>query len=306
MNRVVLWRVSAALLMIALSLTGVLVGIAWRRGHSARPARELTVTYFDVGAGDCALVRSPEGQAILIDTGGAETGEGLAEALKARGVGRVDLLILTSPNPGSLGGVPALLDSGIDVSRIWDNAVPEVSDARRAALEAIRRHRPRIPSQTASGGDVIQIGERMSVSAVWPPETGAAARRDPLICRVNYGSTAFVFEGTASAVAETALISQAAPRIECAGACTDLVLQTAAGAAGPPSAEMLRRATPTVAVLTGRTSGGPPPTLLRRLRAAGAALWQTDTQGAIVVTTDGRGTLAVHAETASQVSQQTK
>lgn len=300
MNRVVLWRVSASLLLIALTLTGILLGIIWRRGHFGHPARGLTVTYFDVGAGDCALVRSPEGQTILIDTGGAETGEALAAAIKARGVSRVDLLILTSPDPGSLGGVPTLLDSGIGISRIWDNAVPEAGDARRAALEAIRRHRPRIPSQTASGGDVIQIGERMSVSTVWPPDTGAAARRDPLICRVNYGSTAFVFEGTASAVAETALISQAAPRIECTGACTDLVLQTAAGAAGPPSPEMLRRATPTVAVLTGRTDGGPPPTLLRRLRAAGAALWQTGTQGTITVTTDGRGTLGVRAEPAGK------
>lgn len=296
MNRVVLWRVSASLLLIALTLTGVLLGIAWRRGHPHRTARGLVVTYFDVGTGDCALVRSPDGQAILIDTGGAETAETLAAALKARGVRRIDLLILTSPEPGSLGGVPALLGSGLSISRIWDNAVPEAGDARRTALEAIRRHRPRIPSQTASGGDVIQIGERMSVSAVWPPDTGAASRRDPLICRVNYGSTAFVFEGTASAGAETALISQAASRIECSGACTDLVLQTAAGADGPPSAEMLRRATPTVSVLTGRTDGGPPPTVLRRLRAAGAALWQTDTQGAVTVTTDGRGTLAVRAE----------
>ena len=300
MNRAVLWRVSASLLLIALTLTGILVGIAWRRGHSGRPARGLTVTYFGVGAGDCALVRSPEGRTILIDAGGAETGTALTAALKARGVARIDLLILTSPDPGSLGGVPALLDSGVDVSRIWDNAVPEISDARRAALEAIRRHRPRIPSQTVSGGDVIQIGERMSVSAVWPPDSGAASRRDPLICRVNYGSTAFVFEGAASTVAETALISQAAPRIECTGACTDLVLQTAAEADGPPSAEMLRRATPTVSVLTGRTDGGPPPTLLRRLRAAGAALWQTDTQGTITVTTDGRGTLGARAEPAGK------
>lgn len=300
MNRVVLWRVSASLLLIAFTLTGILLGIAWRRGHPHHPARGLRVTYFDVGTGDCALVRSPEGQAILLDTGGVETGTAMAAALKARGVGRIDLLILSSPDPGSLGGVPTLLDSGIEVSRIWDNAVPEAGDARRTALESIRRHRPRIPSQIASGGDVIQIGERMSVSVAWPPDTGAASRRDPLICRVNYDSTAFVFEGVAGTVAETTLISQNASRIECSGACTDLVLQTAANSDGPPSPEMLRRATPTVTVLTGRADGGPSPILLHRLRAAGAAVWQTDTQGTLTVTTDGRGSLGVTAERAAQ------
>ena len=74
-----------------------------------------------------------------------------------------------------------------------------------------------------------------------------------------------------------------------------MILQTAARAEGSPSPEMLRRATPAVAVIS--CGPGSPPTqeTLHRLRAAGAAVWQTDTQGTVTVTANGRVPPAVTA-----------
>ena len=286
MNRTALWRGSLGLLLTALLLIGMLLGTAWRRSHPRPDTPHLTVTFLDVGDGDCTLVRSPEGRTILLDTGSAQAGAAVVEALRQRNVRAIDLLILTSPDESSIGGVPALLESGIPVTQVWDNPDAEAGAARRSALEAIRRRH--IPSSTANGGDVIQIGAMLFVSAIWPPETGAAARRDPLVCRINYGATAFLFEGSATAETERTLVSQAGRQIECTEPCTDMILQAAARAEGSPLPELLRRATPAVTVVSCGPGDPPAASTLHRLQAAGTALWRTDTQGTITITANGR------------------
>ncbi len=294
MKRDVLWRGSALLLLVALSLVGTLLGIAWRRTHPARDTPKLTVTFPDVGDGDCALVRTPEGHVILLDTGSTQAAPTVIAALKLRNINTIDLLVLLSPEESSIGGVPALLSSGVHVTQIWDNAVSNTGGVRRSALEAIRRRH--IPSSTASGGDTIQVGEMLFVTALWPPGSGVAERRDPLVCRINYGSTAFIFEGAATAVAERDLIGQAGKPLECTGPCSDLVLQVATHAEGSPAPELLRRAAPAVAVISCEASNVPSPAVLHRLQAAGAAVWRTDTQGTITVTANGRVSPVITAD----------
>lgn len=281
-----LWRSSAVLLFVVLALVGILFGIAWRRSHPRRDAPRLLVTFLDVGDGDCTLVQSPDGRTILVDTGPADAAPAVAALLAQRRIHTIDLLILTSPQPGSSGGVPALLAGGVPVFQVWDNSVADTGETRRAALEAIRRRH--VPSSIAGAGDTLQIGSRLFISTLWPPDTGAPFRRDPLLCRINYGSTAFLLEAPASAQTERDLVSQAGTQIECAGACTDLVLQAAAHAENSPSAEMLRRATPAIVVLSCSPAGAPDQATLHALEAAGAAVWRTDTQGTITVTAGGR------------------
>jgi competence protein ComEC len=288
MTPTALWRGSIALLLIALTLIGVLIGVAWRRSHPRPNMPRLSVTFLNVGDGDCTLVRSPDGRTILLDAGSAQAGPVVVDALRRRNVKTIDLLMLTSPDETSIGGVPALLASGIDVSQVWDNPVADAGEARRDALEAIRLHVPRIPSSTANATNAIQVGQMLFVSAIWPPSAGPASRRDPLIFRINYGGTAFLFEAAATAEAERTLISQAGRKIECTGACTDMILQVAADAEGTPSPELLRRATPSVAVISCGPGSLPTQATLHRLEAAGAAVWQTDTQGTITVTASGR------------------
>lgn len=281
-----LWRSSAVLLLIVLALVGLLFGTAWQRSHPSRNARQLSVTFLDVGDGNCTLIQSPEGRTILVNTGSVEAAPAVASLLHGRGVQRIDLLVLSSPDPGSVGGVPALLEGSVSVSQVWDNSVADTGETRRSALEAIRRHH--VPSSVAGADDTIQIGSRLFLSAIWPPGTGDASRRDPLLCRINYGSTAFLLEAPATRQTERDLISQAGPQLACAGACTDLVLQAASHAEGSPSAEMLRRATPSVVIFSCSPDSAPDEATLHRLQAAGAEVWRTDTQGTITVTAGGR------------------
>lgn len=291
-NRDILRRSSALLLFVLLALIGILFGTAWRRSHPGQNTRQLVVTFLAVGNGDCTLIQSPEGRTVLVDTGSLEAAPKVAALLRGRNVRTVDLLLLTSPDAASVGGVPALLGSGVRVSQIWDNSVADTGEARRAALEAVRRRH--IPSSVAGAGDTIQIGARLFVSALWPPNTGEASRRDPLVCRINYGSTSFLLEAPATAQAKRDFISQAGPQMECTGGCTDLVLQAATQAEISP--EMLRRATPAIVVLSCGPDDPPDQATLHSLQAAGAVVWRTDTQGTITITAGGRVSPSVAAE----------
>src|SRR5204863_3267864 len=78
-----------AFLALGVALALFLSGNAFAAG---RP-RALTVTFFDVGEGDSALVRSPGGASILID-GGPEP-EQVATKLAAAGVHRLDIVVAT-------------------------------------------------------------------------------------------------------------------------------------------------------------------------------------------------------------------
>ena len=73
---------------------------------------------FDVGQGDATLVELPGASRVLVDTGGTPFGNStfdvgsrvLAPALWARGVRRLDTLVLTHGDPDHIGGAPSVID----------------------------------------------------------------------------------------------------------------------------------------------------------------------------------------------------
>ena len=93
-----------------------LAAARWRRQPGGarlarRHARDLAVTFLDVGQGDAAVVEAPGGAVMLVDGGGArdgafDPGARIVEPfLRARGIGRVDVVALSHPHPDHLNGL---------------------------------------------------------------------------------------------------------------------------------------------------------------------------------------------------------
>ena len=61
-------------------------------------ARDLEIHFINLGLGDCALVRTPSGQNILIDSGLWIMGFKLERYLRKQGVKVIDLLVITHPD----------------------------------------------------------------------------------------------------------------------------------------------------------------------------------------------------------------
>ena len=88
-RRVSSWLVVAAILIIA-SVSGI--RLHWNdilsnaTGTVAIPEGSTSVYFIDVGQGDCELIRTPDGQNILIDAGTNATGDKLVQYLEQLGV----------------------------------------------------------------------------------------------------------------------------------------------------------------------------------------------------------------------------
>ena len=87
----------------------------------ARAARWLRVEALDVGHGECLLVRTPRRHMILIDAGSQEASRSrVVPLLRARGISRVDVLVLTHTDEDHLGGAIPLLGA-VRFRQLWTN-----------------------------------------------------------------------------------------------------------------------------------------------------------------------------------------
>jgi len=269
-----------ALGLVTLALAAMLLG-ANLRAHRQQRATYLRVYCLPVGEGDCTLIRTPDHHAVLVDAGSRESVPTVLAALQKLKVTRLDLLVLASSRPESVGGVPGLL-AHVPVQEVWDNGSLDAGQARSAALEAVRaRH---IFSRIARADLKEWIGGRKAqISVLWPSERSAPSVSDSLICRLDYGETGILFLGAAGSAAQDALVAETPERLEC-----DALFSGNASDNSGLSLELLRLAAPSVAVLSGGSRLPPAFGALHRLQAAGAGIWRSDTLGAISLSTDGK------------------
>ena len=262
------------------------------RGRLPRSTGRLDVVVFDVGQGDAILVRLPSGGAMLIDAGGLPRGDFdpgarvVAPALRALGVLRLDLLVLTHPHRDHIAGGPAILGM-FRPEAVWVGAEGEdgrVAPVERAA-EAVGASvlRPR-------GGIALRFGgARLEVlnppgPASRGPRTGKAGNDDSIVIRLRYGRRSVLLTGDMERPAEERLLAERRPLR------TDLLKVAHHGSDTSTSESFLEAVAPLAAVVSAGASnpwGHPSPQVLGRLDRAGVAIFRTDRHGAVRARTDG-------------------
>lgn len=296
----------AAALALGLRLRSVLryaaLGLLLLELWARRPPRELTVTFLDVGQGDAALVRTPEGHTVLIDAGGlvgspVDTGAvAIAPVLRALRVRRVDRVILSHPHPDHFLGLAAAT-KGLTVGAVWDTGQGEhegTQGAYAAFLATSRAHGVPVLGPAQVCGE-HRLGElRVTVLAPCPGvPAGVSANDGSFIVHLRYRERSFLFVGDAEHEAEAALLDLG---LRGADLHADVLKVGHHGSRTSSSPAFLRAVAPSLAVIgTGVRNrfGHPHPQTLGALEAEGIKIYRTDLDGSVTVHSDGQN-LRVH------------
>lgn len=110
------------------------------------------ITFLDVGQGDAILIRSPEGQTALIDSG---PGIDLISQLTRLGVESLDLVVASHPHADHIGGMRQVLQN-IPVRFYMDNGQPHTTRTYSVVMQELR-NRPEITYLDGSSARVMQL-----------------------------------------------------------------------------------------------------------------------------------------------------
>jgi competence protein ComEC len=271
----------AATTAMWLSLTPTLVS------GSGDGARVVTLHFLDVGQGDGAVVRTPDGHWVMIDAGpiGERNDAGrrvMAPFLIRQGARTLTAVVVSHAHADHLGGVPAVL------ARLGAGEVVEpgrlTSDPSYTRF-LTQLDSARIPWHPARTGERFALdGVHFTVlhpNATWEG-WGEDLNEDSLVLLVEYGAFQAMFAGDAGLRAEADMRGRV-PRV-------DLLKVGHHGSRGSTGDEWLDSLAPRVGIISvGRNDyGHPAPETLRRLTAHGVEVRRTDQEGTITVITDGR------------------
>ena len=277
-------------------LTGALVAvlsavlIVWSPAlRSTTSDGRLRVTWLDVGQGDAALIRWPQGETWLVDTGGPRTPDAgefgarvVSPALWALGVRRLGALVITHGDPDHAGGAEAVV-ADFRPRTFWEAVVIP-------GLEPLETIRARMRARGGTVGE-WRAGRTISaggatVEVLHPPvpdwERRQVRNDDSLVLDVRIGDVSVLLTGDIGASVEREVASRLRP------AAIRVLKVPHHGSASSSSEAFLTAARPAVAVLSAGRGGWLGRDLLARYRARGIEIFRTDEDGAVSVITDGQ------------------
>ncbi|MBF0345479.1 MAG: DNA internalization-related competence protein ComEC/Rec2 [Nitrospirae bacterium] len=255
-----------------LLLAALLVGYYRFTGRDA-----MRVVFLDVGHGDGAVVETPGGSVVVIDTG--KSGREVEVYLRYRGKDEIDAIVLSHADNDHTGGLFRLLDK-FRVRTVLDNGRIQYYYNKPIDIRHLQR------------GDVFVI-DGVSFTALHPYDdfytlSHAATGNDAsLVLKVSGSGSSFLFTGDVQLEGEEDLLV-AGKSLK-----TDVLKVSHHGSRNATSVEFLQKVAPELAVISvGRDDpyGLPNHEVVQRLNAV--SLYRTDRDGAILIT-DSVGYLQV-------------
>jgi len=259
----------------------------------------LRMTALEVGHGDALVVQTPDGRVALVDTGGHRGGQGnaylaertLTPALTRLGHHRLDALVLTHADLDHVGAA-AHLASRLEIAEVWLPPCALRDPALSTALAPVRARGGRVrvwrEGVTETWGGVRWV-------ALWPGQgAGCEAGKNEtgLVLRLDYAGRRLLLAADVGHETEEVLLERGD------ALSADLLKVGHHGSRGSTSAAFLRAVSPQWAVVSGRFVGGrmpPHQQVLTRLCQAGARLWITGRDGAVMARVSPEGQLEVGA-----------
>ncbi|TMK17986.1 MAG: DUF4131 domain-containing protein [Actinobacteria bacterium] len=283
-------RAGPVLIAVAVFATTTL----WARALSEPPLRGLVVTALDVGQGDAWLVRTHDGSTMLVD-GGPDEARTITQ-LRAHGVRRIDLLVLTHPHADHVNGLPSVVEHY------------PIGRALEAGLEATLPALPAFRNSLRERGvvdDVVRRGARYrlgdtTVEVLGPATlmqgTDSDLNNNSVVMRIRYGSTCVMMSGEMQEEAQQALLD-ARGDLHCP------VMTVPHHGSRHMLPSYFAAVAPQVALISvgaHNDFGHPSGETLAALQQLGVRVLRTDLGGDVAASVDRNGTVTIHEEHAER------
>src|SRR5437899_2010175 len=279
------WLIAARVAFVST----VFVTTTFRDVVSLDDCRCLTVHFLDVGQGDAAALRTPNGRWIVID-GGPRTPERdagrrvVVPFLRDQGVGRVAVVVATHGDADHLGGLPAVVEA-FPPELVLEPGEPLGRPLYLEFLAGVEASGARWHG--ARAGDRVEVDsvvlEVLSPDSLWL-RLPLDVNDHGVVLRVRYGAVRLLFQADAGLPVEGRLAGKVGR--------VDLLKVGHHGSRTATSDEWLDELAPREAVISvGRNNhyGHPAPEVLERLARHGITVFRTDRSGTITFSTDGHG-----------------
>jgi len=246
-----------------------------------------SITFLDVGQGDSAVVNLPDRKVMLIDGGMYEPDMGravIAPYLWSRGIKSIDYLVLTHPHPDHYGGLIYVIDN-FRIGEVWLNG-RGTAGSENFFQKIIARN---IKYRILRRGDVLEA-EKYTIRVFHPYDEFFADSERGDFSNENSGSLVLKYESDDVSVLFTGDIeTEAEESLLPLGIWlrSSIMKVPHHGGRTSSSSGFLKTVDPRVAVISlgkNNSYGHPHAETIERLKAAGADIFRTDTDGAITIT----------------------
>lgn len=271
------------------------------------PLQSLEVISLDVGQGDCALLRFPDGIHALIDCGSSSEQKiwqyRVGQAVRYYGIRKLDYVFLSHSDADHINGIEQFLASyeagfgsrnihGITVGTI---VLPDTADTEAFGRLRILAKQCEISVCTVGEGVCFSNYEKHTEKAeeqqwelrcLWPvpQDRTGDANEDSMVLMLRYGAFRMLFTGDIGTETERKLVRYAGDLQ------ADVLKAAHHGSGGSSDALFLDAVRPQITVVSCAADnpyGHPAPEALRRMEEAGSRILITAETGAIRILTDG-------------------
>jgi competence protein ComEC len=254
--------------------------------------RDLTITFLDVGQGDCAVVKTPDEQIIIIDAGDRnetyDYGEMVvAPYLRKQGISRIHYLIMTHPHDDHIGGVNYLSRHFI-IDTAYHNGHKIKSEIYDRIFSSFTEKS--IPHRSLNAGDMIRTKDSVYLFVVSPgqnfiKDTSYSNINDgSLVIGMRYGKKQILWMGDS----ERNMFGHFNKYSYFMK--SDLMKVSHHGAMNGTSSQLIAQVQPKTAIISvGKYNrfNHPSPWVINAYRTAETEVIRTDENGAIIFQTDG-------------------
>ena len=278
-----LYVLTLALLMFVITSVLNFIESSEKDAEKIRMPKEsgLYVHFIDVGQADSILVNFPNGENMLIDAGNNSDGGKVSAYIKKCGTEKIDYLVGTHPHADHIGGLDDVLRN-FETGKIYMPKATANTATYEDVLIEIKKKGLRITE--AREGVMISAGD-VRCEILSPCHNFYEELNDySAVIRLTYGETSFLFTGDAEEGVERELSRRYNLK-------SNVLKVSHHGSNTSSCTEFINNVKPEFAVISvgeGNDYGHPSERVIKRLQRAGCEIFRTDTDGDIIMRSDGK------------------